>query len=327
MSCYWRGILFVVVCWITKTTVTCAFGIIRRSHHSSCTKRKMIEKIDYSINSDVGIYSLCCTNHSDDTLVLYAGTKRGNILSIPIQNSTTIITNRIKTRITNSSFPIYSMAWKNGILACGGGDRYVTLYDTTTLDRFTELQRLGPHTGWVKDTCFHSNNDWWLLFLFSLGCNCVETWKLDKNNKSDDWNHESTIRMNSCPTYGTTLSSDLLCTSTYQKYLFVGGVDGRIHLLDTSNSNNILSSIPAHDGRVNQLLVLSQINMLCSIGHDGTFQCRRIINDDDDDGIMMISPTSDIQYEWKEERLLTMSEIITSDNNDNKVAIPRSIRV
>ena len=280
----------------------------------------MIEKVDSIL--DVGIYSLCHTNNLDDgALLLYAGTKRGSIISVPIQNGTRIAGSMIKTITTNSSFPIYSMTWKNGILACGGGDRYVTLYHNTTSTNLSELHRLGPHTGWVKDACFHSNNNNdCLLLLFSLGCNCIETWKYYNHKNDHGWSHESTIRMNSCPTNGTTLSSDLLCAFIYQKYLLVGGVDGRIHLLDTSTSN-IISSIPAHDGRVNQLLILSQKNMICSIGHDGTFQCRRIIittNNDDDD--IMISQTPDIQYEWKDERLLTMAEIISS-NDDNKVAI------
>eukprot|EP00978_Attheya_sp_CCMP212_P016999 scaffold45028_cov51-Attheya_sp.AAC.1 len=164
-------------------------------------------------------------------------------------------------------YPIYSMVSHHGkdvdFLFCGGGDRYITVWEkryssssssssSSLMPEWKIAARLGPHTGWVKSVVYDSN----LNLLHSIGCNCIETWsrqELTTNNPGEtnhvndsgqdhspirridySWKHLKKRKIDSCPTNGSTLSSDLLCLCLLnpafdKNILYSGGVDGRIH--------------------------------------------------------------------------------------------------
>lgn len=187
--------------------------------------------------------------------------------------------------------------------------------------------QLGPHTGWVKDlasftTYSHTasdsrnnvdidNND---TMVFSIGCNCIEVWKY--TTATNEYQHFKKLQIESSAEMGCTLSSDLLCLETYsyspsnglhedgnynhddaRRYLFAGGVDGRLHqweLILNKNSEdthgqkeiqrksfvgNVVATA-AHDGRVNGIMVCKSLNVLISIGSDGIVQCRDMLSGD-----------------------------------------------
>jgi hypothetical protein len=178
-------------------------------------------------------------------------------------------------------FPIYTLAFsknkpKNGVLFSGGGDRYVTVWrkqqqtsSSPPQGRNEDLwttasQKLGPHTGWVKDVYYDGVNE----ILHSIGCNCIESWKKMPTEKENDepilFSHWKKSTIESSPTAGSTLSSDLLClcgtTSIRQgtnnenlgrskmmdDLLLAGGVDGRIHVWNSKGMGNHLYSAGQH---------------------------------------------------------------------------------
>ena len=162
-------------------------------------------------------------------------------------------------------FPVYSMESDgSNALFCGGGDRYVSVWkgrQSTGKKDWRMTQRLGPHTGWVKDVVYANEK------LFSIGCHCIETWKPDENG---NWGHVSKSSIESDPKMGVTLSSDLLCLASIASgRLLSGGVDGRIHQWDTNTMGKPELSLPAHCGRVNALTADSTQKILFSVGHDG----------------------------------------------------------
>jgi hypothetical protein len=192
----------------------------------------------------------------------------------------------------------------------GGGDRYITIWESTTDSRGNQRQlklqqQLGPHTGWVKDIAFFNgvkkgtNDDRSLVF--SIGCNCIEVWLWDQAN----YQHVCKLQIESCTELGATLSSDLLCLATYSccvnahfmdslsqsnqqsdSYLLAGGVDGRLHrwVMPKSfygfnkSTNGFVKAgvIAAHRGRINDILVCNQIGALLTVGSDGCVTCRMI---------------------------------------------------
>jgi len=190
---------------------------------------------------------------------------------------TEIESNQYKTK-----YPIYSMAVMSPkratssssvdavFLFCGSGDRWISVWKLGTANGNVEfVQKLGPHTGWVKDLVYDTKS----LLLHSIGCNCIETW--DCSSPSIITHTGKRVIENS-PTMGTTLSSDLLCLcllpSASPRLLVTGGVDGRIHLWvsDPSNGKLPLYTTLAHDGRVNALVYSSATKSLFTAGNDGS---------------------------------------------------------
>lgn len=162
-------------------------------------------------------------------------------------------------------YPIYSLlTCQNGKnIFCGGGDRYITTW-SNHLNHWSISQRLGPHTGWVKDLAFYRE-----LYLFSIGCNCIEVWDI-----RNQYRHCKKLEIQSCSKFGATLSSDLLCLGVYGDFLFAGGVDGRIHKWDIGNEFQYNEAVSVHDGRINKMLVLNDIQILVSVGNDGYVRYR-----------------------------------------------------
>ena len=235
-------------------------------------------------------------------------------------------------RTKNDRYPIYSITTtttnRNNnekdmtmLLFCGSADRFISVWKLRLNNATTQLattipsstssnintlvptsfsfefvQKLGPHTGWVKGLVYDSTN----RVLHSLGCNCIESWdcsplflvhtniiiKTNSSNTSNDDEQENNIvqhiakrKIESSLTLGVTLSSDLLCLcllpSSYQQHeslTISGGVDGRLHAF-YSNPTGIhqqpLHSTTAHNGRVNSIQYSAAMRALLTIGNDG----------------------------------------------------------
>ena len=192
-------------------------------------------------------------------------------------------------------------------ILCGGGDRYITVWNNMNMNiqgstnsekeqgTWKTVNQLGPHTGWVKDMAYYSPPSSDNSFLFSIGCNCIEIWKMNCNHAGTlesestqwSWQHDSKLEIESSLEMGCTLSSDLLClevcnTNTEDRlsssaklaYLFAGGVDGRLHRWKLDGSLKNAEHISAHQGRVNGILVCEVFNALVSIGSDGVLLCK-----------------------------------------------------
>ncbi len=190
---------------------------------------------------------------------------------------TEIESNQYKTK-----YPIYSMAVMSPeratepssvddtFLFCGSGDRWISVWNLGTANGNVEfVQKLGPHTGWVKDLVYDTKS----LLLHSIGCNCIETWDCSSPSSIT---HAAKRAIENSPTMGTTLSSDLLCLcllpSGSPRLLVTGGVDGRIHLWfsDPKSGKIPLHTILAHDGRVNAIVYSSATKSLFTAGNDGS---------------------------------------------------------
>ncbi len=284
--------------------------------------------------SDIGgVTSIVASDVSCSNI--YIGTKRGKLFQVDQKNLrqlknkrqqeeggnvineyasilNQVLQNSVKQQqIVLKPYPIYSMDiistsmikedTKQRMILCGGGDRFVTIWQEVEEElenNWSINSRLGPHTGWVKDVIYDHMND----FIFSIGCNCIEVWY---NTDERSFEHLCKLTIDSCQDQGSTLSSDLLCLSTFSSthnfrkgtILFGGGVDGRIHswiiekrqmhqgqpTLDKTkttakasnfkvsiNSDNIIS---AHNGRVNKITVCHKFNnTLLSIGNDGAIK-------------------------------------------------------
>lgn len=230
----------------------------------------------------------------------------------------------LKSNEYTTKYPIYSTAVMSGkrinspssengnddkkFIFCGSGDRWISVWKlgnannddiiisnsrNQTLD-FEFVQKLGPHTGWVKGLVYDDRN----RLLHSIGCNCIETWdcsSVDKGHNdhaSSPISHITKRTIENCPTTGSTLSSDLLCLcllpsiakggKKLPRLLVSGGVDGRIHLwlskptaertyeTTTDFDRRIpLHTTLAHDGRVNAIVYSSATNAIFTTGNDG----------------------------------------------------------
>lgn len=234
-----------------------------------------------------------------DTETVVAGTKRGNLEQFQwnAESQSFVHDGSIKSPPNQNDgsasksipYPIYSLllSEQDGRfqLFCGGGDRYITIWEhDTKAETWKVAQRLGPHTGWVKALSLDTTKG----LVHSIGCNCIETWTPGKN--SDEWGHLKKRAIESSPELGATLSSDLLCLAQFEDLLCSGGVDGRIHVWssDPINSLQPKRSIAAHDGRVNTLVTVPLATndgnnpnacLLFSSGHDGILQCRKLERD------------------------------------------------
>ena len=235
----------------------------------------------------------------EDTVI--AGTKNGKILCSenPLNGSWT------ELQGYESKFPVYSMALDRNEtlpkLFCGGGDRYISVWKQGTYE-----QRLGPHTGWVKHLQYDEAN----RLLYSIGCNCIETWGYN----GPALTHLSKRSIENSPDMGATLSSDLLCLSILDNgYLAAGGVDGRLHLwLPGYKVKDPVCSIRVHDGRVNALLFAPKAQLLFSTGHDGCLHTIRPTS-----GMLILDTSLLIEGSPR----LTAAGIISDDNESVHLAL------
>lgn len=217
-----------------------------------------------------GISSLSFNSYDNS---VYMGTKRGRLKKmIGVEHDKHQIVKDIETfpldiesnHETFKPYPIYSLITSHSgtNMFCGGGDRYITIW-SFHVDRWSVSQRLGPHTGWVKDLAFYKEQ-----YLFSIGCNCIEIWDIRKQ-----YRHHKKIEVQSCASFGATLSSDLLCLGVYDHFLLAGGVDGRIHKWDIGSEFKYHEAVSVHDGRINKMLLLKYMKILLSAGNDGYVRC------------------------------------------------------
>ena len=237
------------------------------------------------------------------------------------------------------------------ILFCGSGDRWISVWkvDMTNSNdqiqnfendapKFEFVQKLGPHTGWVKDLVFDDRSG----LLHSIGCNCIETWDCSRVDTEDDKtttlpiSHTRKRTIENSPTMGTTLSSDILCltliTSTNQggdeapQLLVSGGVDGRIHLWlsdPTTWKANLDGQKPlhialAHNGRVNSIAHSSAMNLIYTVGNDGLLCTFRVSLDN---GFELISKLRIEDDPQKISSRLTVVSITRDLEGQNKCSL------
>lgn len=226
-----------------------------------------------------GITSLAYLKTNNDDGFVVCGTKEGSVqvLSLDDEDSGDCFVcyelNNITKKGTRSAILSMTVDEDSRTLICGGSDRFVTIWqlETVTTDNtrsrlILQQQRLGPHTGWVRDVLFVAEPD----VLYSIGCNCIESWyKAPSNYQSNQqqqqqqWKQGKRWIVNSDPALGCTLSSDLLCLAITNGCLLAGGVDGRVHKFGTQGQ----SAIAAHDGRINALEATH--GGVVSVSHDG----------------------------------------------------------
>jgi WD40 repeat protein len=203
---------------------------------------------------------------------IIAGTKKGQIFRSTFDSSTAWA----ELEGYDSKFPVYSLASSKGgncRIFCGGGDRYISVWQEDDDDQFQLVDRLGPHTGWVKSLAYDEINH----ILFSIGCNCIEAWECGKSPIV----HASKRSIENSPDMGSTLSSDLLCLCLLENGSLVsGGVDGRIHIWSPDLKATVpLFTITCHQGRVNRLIYSSETKLLFSVGNDGKLNAFRVSAD------------------------------------------------
>lgn len=165
------------------------------------------------------------------------------------------------------------------MIAFGGADRFVTILQTKSAagNEWQVIHRLGPHTGWVKALVQSTSKKLGTNLLFSIGCNCIEVWKLERDMDAIVCHHWKKLEIESSVTMGCTLSSDLLCLGILRDdYLFAAGVDGRIHRWEICETFHKYDAVSAHNGRANSILVCDILNVLVTAGNDGYLLCKEI---------------------------------------------------
>ena len=270
----------------------------------------------------IGVTSILAaptSRSTEEATAFFVGTKRGKVKQVTMTPSCldeiSVLVNDVQDANGKAlkPYPIFSMmsvpkssdAHSHHLLT-GGGDRYVTVWETVDENSDSSVEKenqtrwhvktqLGPHTGWVKDLSYSyqpSTKDGSMVF--SIGCNCIEVWKI----ANSEYQHYCKLQIESSVEMGSTLSSDLLCLATYSyscdggnrdgddntqnenscspAYLVAGGVDGRLHRWALHESFAHAGVSSAHDGRVNGIVVCKDLNMLVSIGSDASVQCREI---------------------------------------------------
>lgn len=276
-------------------------------------------------------------------------------------------------KLISRPYPIFSLmcVLQNGCneeeygndyeLLAGGAVRYVTVLRRRGRKQHRDgrqlherefwlmEEQLGPHTGWVKDMAMfkmQQTNDGNVVFIFSIGCNCIEVWSRNGGN----YQHKHKLKIESSVQMGSTLSSDILCLATASisklnndddddddnkidgsiYLLLAGGVDGRIHLwtMTTTKSETVhgntstifdcVGSIPAHQGRVNSMAACPVMNVLISVGNDSSIHCRQI--------------TSNLLLSSWETKILNLAvdhdgEIVAVEEDDNESSSRRGLKI
>mmetsp|Transcript_1886 Transcript_1886/g.4931 ORF Transcript_1886/g.4931 Transcript_1886/m.4931 type:complete len:471 (+) Transcript_1886:49-1461(+) len=213
--------------------------------------------------------------------------------------------------LKGTNLPSSSSSSKNEtLLFFGSGDRWISVWKVETRNsndrirnfendapNFEFVQKLGPHTGWVKDLVFDDRSG----LLHSIGCNCIETWNCSRVDTGHVHRtplpivHSKKRAIENSPTVGATLSSDLLClvlissntqgSNEVPQLLVSGGVDGRIHLWLSDptvackadlHGQKPLHTALAHHGRVNSIVYSSAINAIYTVGNDGLLSVFRV---------------------------------------------------
>ncbi|GFH54881.1 hypothetical protein CTEN210_11357 [Chaetoceros tenuissimus] len=260
----------------------------------------------------VGVTSIAVLKHErNDMVQAFVGTKRGKLKKVSfslgdeskaqVLDITQSDENTKEYRL--KPYPIYSMQIipnekesDDFTIMCGGGDRFVTVWsrvqtqssDGSSSSGFPDFQvisQLGAHTGWVKSMAYFiarnsENEDEMVQYLCSIGCNCIEIWR----NSEGEWLHEKKLKIDSSIDMGCTLSSDLLClgvtntlsTSYCDRFLFAGGVDGRLHRWKISSGhidNECVEAVACHEGRVNAVAICDIFDTVLSVGSDGCIRC------------------------------------------------------
>ena len=267
-----------------------------------------------------------------NTISFYVGTKRGKLKKVTMKSSHVLRDDHADIAIQDiihnmeekhkTPYPIFSMTSlpttttdkgrsndDGHVILAGSGDRYITVWEEQDVDAAESSwriqEKLGPHTGWVKDLALSSKQEGEKeRFIFSIGCNCIEVWKtnmLDDGGGARRYDHVHKLKIESSVDMGMTLSSDILCLATSSLFhnsivadqtkkkqqeelkqsndiywLFAGGVDGRIHRWTICNNSFRDAEVvyaPGHDGRVNALLVCHKLQVAVSIGSDGCINC------------------------------------------------------
>jgi WD40 repeat protein len=168
------------------------------------------------------------------------------------------------------------------IIFSGAGDRYVSVWEQDDNGHWVFVDALGPHTGWVRDVLFDTMSG----HLYSIGCNCIETWSQSDGGR---WEHRGKSTIESSVQEGVTLSSDLLCLcDSVSPYFFSGGVDGRVHVWDSTSMESPCFSYPAHKGRLNAMVYHPRSEVVYTAGNDGQVNCWDL-NAFDSDRINLIS--------------------------------------
>ena len=234
---------------------------------------------EITILSDCGIASLLSLDGSLN-VELFAGNKQGKIHRFCwTENSIQYRGNMEDERVDTRPFPVFSMTCTVAPfqIFSGGGDRYISVWQQRDEKKWSCRQRLGPHTGWVKDILYDNCRG----VLHSIGCNCIESWERALDDDEEElWTHAAKRSIESSLEEGATLSSDLLClcASDEMDRFYAGGVDGRIHAWPCDLSlPNPFYSIGAHKGRISFLAYAPMAKLLFSSGHDGDVQCRRVL--------------------------------------------------
>lgn len=246
---------------------------------------------------------------------VFAGTKRGVVLRLVLKGNSVGTSATLSDPSSKSSFPIYSMAVDStsSDLFCGGGDRHVTVWSMQG-GQMKMKQRLGPHTGWVKDVLY----DVFSRQLHSIGCNCIEIWRKSPSDACR-WTHFRKVHVESCAKMGSTLSSDLLCLCACSNgSFFAGGVDGRIHLWDSaSSSGEPIISISAHDGRVNALAFDASSSLLFSGSHDGKIKCWHV----ETSSPHLLTLLVETSVSGKDSRVMSLAHCVDPHDESSKAAV------
>lgn len=278
------------------------------------------------------------------SLTVLAGTKQGRIQEVTFRCDENGTIDAIVLVLNESDdesqpglcnkeplpLPVYSAAESENYIFFGGADRYVTVWKKDVNEIPTggsiwkKTQKLGPHTGWVKDLVY---DDHFTKRLYSIGCNCIEVWEEHCNGTATNWRHCKKLMVRSSnASLGATLSTDLLCLSSLVcslqremiPLLVAGGVDGRIHCWDlrSKSFNNerkpmIIHTFPAHEGRVNVLASDASSGVLFSGSHDGSIKCWSFETISD--------PLDDCRI--SEMRSALLSELKLLDDNDENTRI------
>ena len=300
----------------TRHNTTLSWGRIKTELHSHPTNKNVPpgNKIEtaqpFRIPAFVGIgvTSILSTpylqSEDDNCITTFVGTKRGKLMQVTFDpsdlNETAVIHIDDANGKALKPYPIFSMMGlptpsnsntnDNYYLFAGGGDRFMTVWETRNDKIWYVKTQLGPHTGWVKDMATINYDSTREPTIFSIGCNCIEVWK---TTDKGDYQHFQKLQIESSVEMGCTLSSDLLCLSTYSSnimrsnedttnstYLMAGGVDGRIHCWEFQGETIADSVVvSAHNDRVNDIIICRNLNVLVSVGNDGFVHCREINED------------------------------------------------